>query len=184
MYHYVVGLGVAKFGGSSVATPLMPYFIQAMTEGERDLGGWIRFLVGWMPDNRVYCRPATSLTKLDITLIPLTDNKSQGIKLAVFPLSQSKALILESRRVTKFSCTTRTERNGVLAYIYDSTLGHQEQYFQPIAPTDRAIETYSCFASPTKDLLLHEGDKVTYEGIAIEMLAHGDFDQVRISRNP
>lgn len=184
MYHYIVGLGVAKFGGSSVATPLMPYLIQAMTEGERDLGGWIRFLVGWMPDNRVYCRTTASLTNLDLTLIPLTDNKSQGIKLAVFPLSQTKALLLESRRVTKFSCTTRTERNGVLAYIYDSTLGHQDEYFQPIAPTDRAIETYSCFASPTKDLLLHEGDKVTYEGITIEMLGHGDFDQVRISRKP
>jgi hypothetical protein len=32
--------------------------------------------------------------------------------------------------------------------------------------------------------LLHEGDKVTYEGITIEMLAHGNYDQVRLSRNP
>ena len=184
MYHYIVGLGVAKYGGSRFATPLMPYLIQGSTEGERELGGWIRFLIGWMPDSRVYCRPATNLNNLDITLVPLTDNKSQGIKLAVFPLSPSKALVLESRRVTEFSCKTNTERNGVLVYIYDSALGHQDEYLQPIAPAGRAVETYSCFASPTVDLLLHVGDKVSYEGITIEMLAHGDYDQVRLTRKP
>jgi hypothetical protein len=30
--------------------------------------------------------------------------------------------------------------------------------------------------------LLHQGDKVTYEGITIEMVAHGDYDRVRITR--
>ena len=183
MYHYMVGLGVAKYG-ASVATPLMPYLIHGSTEGERDLSGWIRFLVGWMPETRVYCRTAANLSKLDITLVPLIDNKSQGIKLAVIPLSQTKALVLESRRVSKFSCTTNTERNGVLAYIYDSTLGHLSEYFVPIAPSGREIENYSCYAIRTSDLLLHEGDKVSYEGITIEMLAHGDYDRIRVSKNP
>lgn len=182
MYHYVVGLGVAKFGGSRIATPLMPYLIQGSTEGERELGGWTRFLIGWLPENRVYCRTATNLTNLDITLVPLPDIKSKGFKLAVFPLSPTKALILESRRVTKFSCTTNTERNGVLAYIYDGQFGHQDDYFQAVAPPGRAVEQYSCFASPTMDFLLHEGDKVTYEEITVEMLAHGDFDRLRLTR--
>lgn len=182
MYHYVVGLGVAKFGGSRIATPLMPYLIQGSTEGERELGGWTRFLIGWLPENRVYCRTATNLTNLDITLVPLPDIKSKGFKLAVFPLSPTKALILESRRVTKFSCTTNTERNGVLAYIYDGQFGHQDDYFQAVAPPGRAVEQYSCFASPTMDFLLHEGEKVTYEEITIEMLAHGDFDRLRLTR--
>ena len=184
MYHYIVGLGVAKYGGSQIATPMMTYVIQGVTEGERDLSGWIRFLIGWMPENRIYCRTATNLTKVELSLVPLTDNKSQGIKLAVIPLSQTKALILESRRVTKFSCTTRTERNGVLAYLYDSTLGHQDEYFQPIYPEGRQIENYSCFANPTRDLLLHEGDQVAFQGITIEMLKHGDYDQIRLTRNP
>lgn len=184
MYHYTVGLGVAKFGGSRVATPLMTYLIQGSTEGERELGGWIRFLIGWMPEDRVYCRSATNLSKIELTLVPLTDNKSQGIKLAVIPLSETKALILESRRVTKFSCTTRTERNGVLAYVYDSTLGHQDEYFQAIAPGGRQVENYSCYANPTVDFLLHEGDTVTFQGVTIEMLKHGDYDQVRVTRNP
>ncbi len=184
MYHYMVGVGVGKFGGSRVATPLHTYFIQGSTEGARELGGWIRFLVGWMPDSRVYCRTAANLSKLDVTLIPLSDNKTQGIKLAVIPLSEKKALVLESRRETKFSCTTFTERNGVFAYIYDSALGHEDEYFKAISPSGRPTETYSCYATPGTDVLLHEGDKVTYEGITIEVTAHGDFDQVSITRNP
>jgi hypothetical protein len=183
MYHYVVGLGVPKYGGST-ATPLHSYLIQGSTEGERDLSGWIRFVIGWMPETRVYCRTAENLSTLDITLVPLTDNKSQGIKLAVIPLSATKALVLESRRVTKFACTTETERNGVLAYIYDSTLSHQEEYFTAISPSGRSIENYSCYASRTQDFLIHQGDEVTYEGIKIEMVAHGDYDRLKISRNP
>jgi hypothetical protein len=182
MYHFVVGLGVPKYGGST-ATPLHSYLIQGSTEGERDLSGWIRFLIGWMPENRVYCRTAANLSKVDVTLVPLTDNKSQGIKLAVIPLSETKALVLESRRVTKFACTTNTERSGVLAYIFDSTLGHQDEYFKAIAPSGRSIENYSCYASRTIDFLLHQGDKVTYEGLTIEMVAHGDYDKVKITKN-
>ncbi len=182
MYHFMGGLGIAKYGGST-ATELHTYLLQGSTEGARELGGWTRFLVGWMPESRVYCRQASELNTLEMTLIPLSDNNSQGLKLAVFPISKTKTLILESRRVTKFSCTTPTERNGVLVYVYDSTLGHMTEHFIAIAPPGRLNESASCFASQSRDLLLHEGDKVTYEGITIEMLAHGDFDRVRISRN-
>jgi hypothetical protein len=181
MYHFMGGLGVAKYGGST-ATELHTYLIQGSTEGARELGGWLRFLVGWMPDSRVYCRQASNLTSLELTLIPLTDNKSQGIKLAVIPLSETKALVLESRRETKFSCTTPTERNGVLAYVYDASLGHMSEYFTAISPSGRANESYSCFASQSRDLLLHEGDKIIYQGISIELLGHGDFDQIRLTR--
>lgn len=183
MYTYSTGLRVAKFGGSKIATPFHSYLIQGSTEGERELGGWHRFLIGWLSDSRVYCRQASNLTSLDITLVPLVDNANPGYKLAVIPLSDSKAIILESRRVTKFACTTYTERNGVLAYVYDARLGHTEDYFSAITPAGRKMESYSCAGSASVDPLLHEGDRVTYEGVSIELLAHGDFDRLRISRN-
>ncbi|MBU3716619.1 MAG: hypothetical protein FGM63_06290 [Candidatus Nanopelagicaceae bacterium] len=181
MYHFMGGLGVAKYGGNT-ATELHTYLIQGSTEGARELGGWLRFLVGWMPESRVYCRQASNLTSLDLTLIPLSDNKTQGIKLAVIPISETKALILESRRETKFSCTTPTERNGVLAYVYDAGLGHMGEYFKAVSPSGRADESYSCYASQSRDLLLHEGDRITYQGITVELLAHGNFDQIRLTR--
>jgi hypothetical protein len=102
----------------------------------------------------------------------------------VIPLSEKKALVLESRRETKFACLTNTERNGVLAYVYDSNLGHLDEYFTPLAPNERPVESFSCYASPGMDYLLHEGDKITYEGITVELLAHGKFDKLKVSRNP
>ena len=183
MYHFMVGVGVAKYGGSKIALPLTSYLLQGSTEGSREIGGWIRFLIGWMPENRVYCRLASNLSPMEITLVPLTDNKTSGLKLAVIPLSETKAIILESRRETKYSCLTQTVRNGVFAYLYDSSLGHEEEYFKAIAPEGRPNESYSCYASPSPDFLLHQGDKVTYGGVTIELLAHGDFDRVKLTRN-
>jgi hypothetical protein len=63
-------------------------------------------------------------------------------------------------------------------------LGHQDEYFQPISPNGRQAENYSCIANPTRDLLLHEGDTITFQGITIEMLKHGDYDQIRLTRTP
>jgi hypothetical protein len=180
--NYVGGLGTPKFGGSKISTPFHTFLIQGSTEGERELGGWNRFLLGWLTDNQVYCRQASTLKSVEITLVPLVDNKTKGIKLAVIPLSNSRAIILESRRVTKFACTTFTERNGVLAYLYDAKYGAIDEYFEAISPPGRELESYSCAASRSSDPLLHEGDKVTFEGITIEMLVHGDFDRVKITR--
>ena len=182
MYNYMGGLGVPKFGGNKISTAFHTFLIQGSTEGERELGGWNRFLVGWLSDNQVYCRQASNLTTTEVTLVPLIDNKNTGIKLAVIPLSESRTIILESRRVTKFACTTFTERNGVLAYVYDGKYGAIDEYFEAISPPGRPLESYSCAASRSSDPLLHEGDKVTFEGVTIELLTHGDFDRVRITR--
>jgi hypothetical protein len=182
MLHYLGGLGTPKFGGNKIATPFHTFLIQGSGEGERELGGWNRFLLGWLSDNQVYCREASNLTTTEVTLVPLVDNKNTGIKLAVIPLSKSRTIILESRRVTKFACTTFTERNGVLAYVYDGKYGAIDEYFEAISPSGRPLESYSCAASRSSDPLLHEGDKVTFEGITIELLTHGEFDRVRITR--
>jgi len=76
-----------------------------------------------------------------------------------------------------------------LVYIYDATLGHGEDFLVPVSPAGRKLEADSCgrlnFRSgPTKDELLHQGDKVTIEGITIELLAHGNYDKIIVSKNP
>ncbi len=80
-----------------------------------------------------------------------------------------------------FACKTYTERNGVLAYLYDAKYVALDEYFSAISPTGKSEETYSCAASSSSDPLLHEGDKVSFEGITIEMFKHGDFDRVKIT---
>ena len=100
--------------------------------------------------------------------------------MAVVKLSESKALILESRRVTKFQCITETYREGVLVYVYDASRGHNEDFFVPVEPAGRPFEKAACFSPDTTDSLLRTGDKVTYEGVTVEVLLHGVYDLVKI----
>jgi hypothetical protein len=100
--------------------------------------------------------------------------------MVVVKLSEAKALILESRRVTKFECVTESYRQGVLAYIYDATLGHNEDFLLAVEPAGRPLEKTACLSPDTTDSLLRTGDKITVDGVTVEVLLHGVFDLVRI----
>jgi len=148
----------------------------------RELSGWLRFIAGWLSEQQVYCQEVSNLKSTDLTLVPLSSTQP-GLKVAIVALSKSRALVMESRRVTKFSCDTPTPRNGVLAYIYDATLGHGENFLIPMSILGRQLEqTIGCITVPTSDRLLHESEKITVEGVNIEVLIHGDYDKIRISR--
>ena len=102
--------------------------------------------------------------------------------MAVVKLSETKALILESRRVTKFECVTESYRQGVLAYVYDATLGHNQDFLTAIEPAGRSLEKTACRSPDTTDSLLRTGDKITFDGISVEVLLHGLYDLVRIAK--
>jgi M6 family metalloprotease-like protein len=182
-------IGIPHIGASQGNTP--PFNALDLMGGQdgpsRELSGWLRFFATWLPDEKVYCKETKNLTSVELTLVPLSGTES-GIKLAIIPITQTKAVIIESRRVTKFSCTTPTARDGVLVYTYDATLGHGENFLIPISPPGRISEKDSCgslnFRSgePSKDELLHKGDKVTVEGITIEVLLSKNLDKIRITR--
>jgi len=182
-------IGLPHVGASKGDTP--PFNALDLMGGQdgpsRELSGWLRFYAGWLPDDKVYCKDFNNLKSVKINLIPLSGSDS-GIKLAIIPLSASKAIIIESRRVTKFSCTTPTLRNGVLVYIYNATLGHNENFLIPVTPSGRAKEDDSCGelndrSDLSKDELLHEGDKVTVDGISIEFITHkNNLDIINVSR--
>jgi M6 family metalloprotease-like protein len=154
---------------------------------DKELSGWLRFLAGWLPDERIFCKSINDFDSLELTLVPLS-NKDPGVKFAVIPLTQSKALLIESRRVSKFACTTKNKREGVLIYIYDATLGHNENFLIPYSPSARSPEMDSCnsqnnrSAPPVPDLLLRSGEKITLEGVSIEVLKHANYDKIRVSK--
>jgi hypothetical protein len=54
--------------------------------------------------------------------------------------------------------------------------------FKHATPADRKFEKAACFAPETQDPLLRTGDKVTIEGITIEVIMHGTLDQIRITK--
>jgi hypothetical protein len=145
----------------------------------KELSTWLRFVQGWLDDDRVYCQDKVSLKSTDVTLVPLNQSKP-GIKMAVVRLNSTKALILESRRVTKFECVTESYREGVLAYIYDATLGHFQDFLVAVEPAGRPLEKTACRSPDTTDSLLRTGDQITVDGVTVEVLQHGTYDVVRI----
>jgi M6 family metalloprotease-like protein len=147
----------------------------------KELSTWLRFVQGWLDDDRVYCQSKSSLKETEVSLVPLNQSKP-GIKMAVVKLSETKALILESRRVTKFECVTESYREGVLAYVYDANYGHFEDFLTAIEPAGRPLEKTACRSPDTTDSLLRTGDKITFDGITVEVVQHGTFDRVKISK--
>ncbi|CAN1644569.1 hypothetical protein MCERH3_00425 [Candidatus Nanopelagicaceae bacterium] len=176
-------MALPHIGSSRSPNPFLGLDIMGNQDGEsRELTGWMRFVAGWLDDERVYCQQATTLKPIEMTLVPL-NGESKGIKMAVFPLSDTKALIVESRRETKFSCTMPTKRDGVLVYTLDTTLSHGENFLKPIAPEGRRNETsMDCQVEPFPNPILYKGEKIATEGLSIEVIDSKNFDKVRISR--
>ena len=74
------------------------------------------------------------------------------------------------------------KQNGILAYIYDATLTHGEDFLIPVAPAGRSIVQTPCPAPPMIDSLLRTGDKISVDGFIIENLLSGNFDKIRITK--
>jgi M6 family metalloprotease-like protein len=163
--------------------PFNPWDLMGGQDGpSRELSGWLRFLAGWLSDDQIFCLDASKVDNLEMTLVPLS-NTEEGPKFVVLPISATKALMIESRRETDFSCEAPRPRDGVLVYVYDATLGHGEDFLVPVSPPGRQDQNFDCDIEPNPDVLLREGDKVVVEGLTVEVLEHGNFDRILVSRD-
>ena len=176
-------MALPHVGSSREPNPFLGLDIMGNQDGEsKELSGWLRFVAGWLDDERVYCKQLSDLESTEITLVPLND-ANNGVKMVVVPLSQTKAIVIESRRENKFSCTMPSKRNGVLAYIYDATLSHGENFLQPISTGRWALESSSdCPVTPYPNPILYKGDKISVEGVTIEVVDSLNYDKIKISK--
>lgn len=177
-------MGLPHIGSSrGELPPFNPWDLMGGQDGpSRELTGWLRFLAGWLDDEQVYCQDLAQASDLKLTLVPLSDNKT-GIKMVGIPISSTKILLIESRRETKFSCPSTPARNGVLVYVYDATLGHNQDFLIAAEPSGRVAQYSTCLVSPNPDFLLRSGDKVTVEGVTVEVVEHGVFDKIQVRTN-
>jgi len=179
-FGHTVGLG--HVGSSREENAFSGFDLMGIQDGpSREISGWSRFIMGWLDDERVHCSDIATLKSVDLNLVPLSESKA-GLKMAVVKLAADRALIVESRRVTKFTCNMPTPMNGVMAYIYDARLGHYEPFFIPVWPSGRTVERSDCMTTQTINPLMREGDSVNVEGVSIQVLLHGTYDRIRITK--
>jgi len=182
-FGHSIGLAHIGYSRGMGIPPFNPWDLMGGQDGpSKELSGWLRFLIGWLESDKVYCKTIGINKEIELTLLPINSTES-GIKLAVVPLPSGKALVVESRRVTPFSCKTNTKRDGVLAYVYDPKLMHGEDFLVPLTPIERAPEGWECngqkyYNALTKDVLLRKADKVTIEGVTLEVLDHQNLDRI------
>jgi M6 family metalloprotease-like protein len=176
-------MAMPHIGSSREPNPFLGLDIMGNQDGEsRELSGWMRFVAGWLSNERVYCQELSTLKSTDITLIPISQSDN-GIKMVVIPVSETKAVVIESRRENKFSCQMPSIRNGVLVYTYDGTLMHGENFLKPIILEGRASESSSdCMVARNPNPILYKGEKIAIEGIAIEVVDSLNYDKIRISK--
>ena len=177
-------MALPHIGSSREPNPFLGLDIMSNQDGEsRELSGWMRFVAGWLSDERVYCQELSTLKSTDITLIPLSQSDS-GIKMVVIPVSETKAVVIESRRENKFSCQMPSKRNGVLVYTYDGTLMHGENFLKPLTIEGRAIENSSnCMVVGYPNPFLYKSEKISIEGITIEVIDSLNYDKIKIVKN-
>ena len=141
-----------------------------------ELGGWDRYLQGWLGDSQVSCLPIDSLSKAGTTvkLSPLV-RQTPETKVAMVPLSTSKILVMESRKSEGFDVIA-AGREGVLVYTVDMKIGQLKGGYQTQrrpGSTDRFFE----------DAALRTGDSVTVDSVlvtVVELSSSGDTIRVGV----
>lgn len=171
--------------------PFSGFDMMASQDGpSRTLSSWLRFVMGWLDESQVYCKPASDLTDTRITLLPI-DERKQGVKAVLIPLSDSKLLVVESRRASpKFDCegagtssTLWRARNGVIVYTADLTRGHGEGFQALVAPNGRGLQSLTtCSAPPQFDAILNAGDSVVSDGVRVRVVGSGLYDTIEVSK--
>ena len=176
-------MGIPHIGSSRIANAYMNLDIMGNQDGfAKELSGWHRFVAGWLAEEKVYCQEFSKLGNPEVTLVPLSDTKN-GIKMTVIQISNNRALVIESRRETKFACTMPSKKNGVLVYIYDATKSHGENYFIPVTPEGRRDEgSQNCPVTQYPDPLLYSNESIVVEGVKIQVLESKEYDRIRISK--
>ena len=176
-------MALPHIGSSREPNAFLGLDIMSNQDGEsRELSGWLRFVAGWLSDEKIYCQELSTLKSTEVTLIPISQSDN-GIKMVVIPVSETKAVVIESRRENKFSCQMPSKRNGVLVYTYDGTLMHGENFLKPITIEGRASEGSSnCMVQPYPNPILYRGEKISVEGITIEVIDSLNYDKIRISK--
>ena len=63
---------------------------------------WEQFVLDWLPQEQIYCDDAASLKTVRLSLSPV-EREDRQTKIAVIKLSPTKAIVVESHGIDKWS---------------------------------------------------------------------------------
>jgi hypothetical protein len=165
---------------------------------------WEQFLFDWLPSDQIYCDVASSLKTATVSLTPV-EREDKQTKMAVIKLSPTRAIVVESHGIDKWSTLGFGDRAfpagfySVMAYVVDLD--------KSVAPPVRADGTslsnddwawavwekvsgqlsneFYMNVGDQKDLAGYVavlGDSFVIEGVKIKFVGTGDYETIEISK--
>jgi hypothetical protein len=168
------------------------------------LNPWEAFVMGWMPPEQIYCDIAATLKTATISLSPI-EREDKQTKMAIIKLSPTKAIVVESHGVDKWSSFDFGDRAfppgfySVMAYVVDldkqvaaptnadsSSVSNDEWawgVWQKVdgGPSNQFRQSVGDRKS-LGDYVAVLGDSFVIEGVRIKFVGTGDFETIEISK--
>lgn len=160
------------------------------------LDAWETLLLGWIPDEKVFCASKEEIISSTFKLTPL-ESQAPGKRIGIIKLNDSEALIIESRRASGYSNSWPSDLNGLLVYRINTTLdndrsqeccgdvGNDPTYAKwgyYLVPEGNQVNTSQGPNLQHLQLVAKQGNKVTYDGIVIELIYSGEQDFVQVTK--
>ena len=168
------------------------------------LNPWEQFLFDWLPADQIYCDDVATLKPVTLSLSPM-EREDKQTKMAVIKLSATRAIVVESHGIDKWSNFNFGDRSfppgfySVMAYIVDldkqvaapvnadaSSQSNDEwawAVWQKVS--GGSSNGYYRSVGEGKDLADYVavlGDSFVIEGVRIKFVGTGDYETIEISK--
>jgi hypothetical protein len=165
---------------------------------------WEQFLFDWLPADQIYCDDIATLKTATISLSPV-EREDKQTKMAVIRLTATKAIVVESHGIDKWSDFKFGDREfppgfySIMAYVVDldknaappinpdgTSLGNDEwawAVWQKVQGT--RSNQFNISVGDQKNLADYVavlGDSFVIEGVRIKFVGTGDYETIEISR--
>ena len=168
------------------------------------LNPWEQFLFDWLPSEQIYCDDFATLRNATISLSPV-EREDRQTKMAVIKLSPTKAIVVESHAIDKWSSFNFGDREfppgfySVMAYIVDinksgappinsdaTSVSNDEwawAVWQKVSgETSNQFNVNVGDRKNLADYVAVLGDSFVIEGVRIKFVGTGDYETIEISK--
>jgi len=168
------------------------------------LNPWEAFLLGWLPEDQIYCDDVATLKPVTLSLSPL-EREDKQTKMAVVKLSPTRAVVVESHGIDKWSDLNAGGRAfppgfySVMAYVVDldkavaapvnndgsSKLNDDWAWAvwqKPVGERSNDFNLQYFDWAKVADFVAVLGDSFIIEGVRIKFVGTGDFETIEISK--
>ena len=167
---------------------------------------WEQFLFDWLPADQIYCDDVATLKSATISLSPV-EREDRQTKMVVIRLSPTKAIVVESHGIDKWSNFKFGDREfphgfySVMAYVVDldknsrppinsdgTSLGNDDwawavwQKVQGVRSNQFDVNLGD--QKSLGDYVAVLGDSFVIEGVRIKVVGTGDYETIEIKREP